>query len=47
MVYMKKPERLLKEILIIYRLLTNITDLWLPQQKEVKLLNVPWDSYKK
>ena len=32
---------------VFYRPLTNITDLFSPQQREVRLLNVPWDSYVK
>ena len=31
----------------IYLLLTNITDLWFTQQREERLLNVPWNSYVK
>ena len=27
-----------------YHLLTNITDLWFPLQRDIMLLNVPWDN---
>jgi len=32
---------------VFYHLLTNIIELWLPQQRKEKLLNFPWGRYVK